>query len=139
MPRMKKVVEEILTNHGLIDKFRKDEFFHARIESPGFMRLVIERLGGGRVSVAHYYEQNGDLMADPDIVFDMMDHDWVPVEYTQHNLGIYQRVVHDKGGQEFVDIKLQKSIASFANGLWAKNLKHQGFADPKQSVVAERL
>jgi hypothetical protein len=47
------------------------------LESPGFMRLVIEHIGHGPsggelVSVAHYGEQNGDLMRDPEIVFEVV-------------------------------------------------------------------
>jgi hypothetical protein len=33
----------------------------------GFMAAVVERIGPHRYSVAHYYEQNGDLIADPDL------------------------------------------------------------------------
>ena len=52
-----------------------------RLEVPGFMRLVIEHVGtgprGGQlVSVAHYGEQNGDLMRDPEIVFEVEAGQW---------------------------------------------------------------
>ena len=48
---------------------------HRKINNaPGsFMAVSIEIIGrsglGPLVSVAHYYEQNGDLMRDPDVVF----------------------------------------------------------------------
>jgi len=45
-----------------------------RLESGGFMPLCIEAIGTGprglpMISVAHYGEQNGDAMRDPDMVF----------------------------------------------------------------------
>ena len=36
-----------------------------------YMPLTVERLRGNRISVSHHYEQNGDLMADPDMEFVM--------------------------------------------------------------------
>ena len=40
------------------------------------MRLVIEHVGTGprgmpAVSVAHFHEQEGDLMRDPDMIFEV--------------------------------------------------------------------
>lgn len=44
---------------------------HWRLKAPGLMDLVVEVIGEDegtiRVSLAHYYEQNGDLMADPEM------------------------------------------------------------------------
>lgn len=49
---------------------------HLRIEIPEYMPLVIELIGeqvstpfgiGKLYSLAHYYEQNGDLMRDPEM------------------------------------------------------------------------
>ena len=34
-----------------------------------FMPVIVEQVGRNQISIAHYYEQNGDLMADPEIVF----------------------------------------------------------------------
>jgi hypothetical protein len=114
-----------------------------RIEppSPGFMRLCIEYVGTGPrgmplVSVAHYYEQNGDLMADPDLVFEVnpaedgplswKTGEWGPVSFTQHSTGTYQEavVVHD--GKVMVAPKLIASLKSFAR-MWDRNIKAQGY------------
>ena len=48
-----------------------------KIENPPFMALVIEATdesgpcGLPAISVAHYGEQNGDLMRDPEMCFDL--------------------------------------------------------------------
>lgn len=52
-----------------------DEQNHRRIDNaPGsFMAVVVEKIGPARYSVAHYYKQNGDLVADPDLEFVVQD------------------------------------------------------------------
>jgi hypothetical protein len=47
-----------------------------RLENPPYMRLVIEYIGEGprglpAISVAHYHEQNGDLMRHPEMGFEV--------------------------------------------------------------------
>jgi len=50
---------------------------YLRIENPPYMALVIEAtpepgpLGLAAISVAHYGEQNGDLMRDPEMCFEL--------------------------------------------------------------------
>jgi hypothetical protein len=68
------------------------------------MRLVIEYLGEGprglpSISVAHYCQQNGDLMRDPEMVFEVngplcwKTGNWEPVSFQQDNVGAYQEAV----------------------------------------------
>ena len=51
--------------------------FHIKIENPPYMALVIEDIqelgphGFPVISVAHYGEQNGDLMRDPEMCFEL--------------------------------------------------------------------
>lgn len=51
--------------------------FHMKIENPPYLALVIEDVqqrgpnGSPLISVAHYGEQNGDLMRDPEMVFEI--------------------------------------------------------------------
>ena len=72
---------------------------HKKIDnSPWFMAVHIENLGscelGRMFSVAHYYEQNGDLMKDPDIVFiKSQKGGYCRIEFQQDNLGLHQRAV----------------------------------------------
>jgi hypothetical protein len=54
--------------------------FHIKIDNPPHLVLVIEDIqqrgpnGSPLISVAHYGEQNGDLMRDPEIVFEIERH-----------------------------------------------------------------
>src|SRR5689334_16361106 len=74
---------------------------HVRIENPPYMPLSIEVIGKNLVSVTHYYEQNGDLIPDPDMVFFTgygIENGWVPVHY-QGNTGYYQQASWIEDGE----------------------------------------
>ncbi len=71
-----------------------------RLQVPGFMRLIIEHvgngpLGGERVSVAHCGEQNGDLMSDPEIVFEVAAGECQPASIQMDYLGSYRELGRD--------------------------------------------
>lgn len=102
------------------------------------MDLCIEALGyndhEGRpvYSVAHYGEQNGDLMRDPDVTMgvDREAGTVEPLTYQNDYIGRYWEVYKD-----YVDGKptkyypaMKKDLAAMVTA-WAKNIKAQGF-DP---------
>ena len=110
---------------------------HFRAEASGFMDLVVETIGTGLVSVAHYYEQNGDLCQDPEVCFLVgCDGRWYPYEWTTPGVMLGGRVFG--GWQNYGDVdgaagefktvqrKGQRDLATFANQ-WADNIKAQGF------------
>ena len=103
---------------------------HRKIDNaPGFfMAAHVERIGecrqGPLFSVAHYYEQNGDLMKDPDMVFIRgQDGDYYPIEFQQDNIGFYGCAVKfDEHGEiTHYHPAEQAEMAGFANH-WMLNL-----------------
>ncbi|MEK6986200.1 MAG: hypothetical protein AABX89_07450 [Candidatus Thermoplasmatota archaeon] len=104
-----------------------------RSTSPPYMDLVgevLERSADGRVqrvSLAHYYEQNGDLMADPEMEFRVVHPSTsgpgmlVPLHYKQDGLGIF-RPTHGPGVVYPKQLKEQVKFTRF----WLRNLKSQG-------------
>jgi hypothetical protein len=135
-----KSVARIIEIHGGLEALRSKAI---RIEPPcsGLMRLCVEHVGMGPrgmplVSVAHYFEQNGDLMADPDVVFEVNpDEDgplswktgeWGPVSFTQHSTGTYQEAVVIQHCKVMIAPRLVASLKSFAR-TWDRNLRAQGF------------
>ena len=89
-----KTVQAIIDLFGGLDALKQQPI---RLKVEGFMPLVIEHVGIGPrgqplVSVAHYYEQNGDLMADPDIALEVADGVWSPVEFQQASRGFHKSV-----------------------------------------------
>lgn len=104
--------------HVYNEALRTGDSFHLRAKSDGYMDLVIETVGQNRVAVAHYFVQNGDMMRDPEIVFDTTMH-WLPVEITQDPVGIFR---HAKPGYYLT------GVTELAR-MWAMNIRHQGFYD----------
>lgn len=97
--------------------------------SPSFMAVSVERISDRppQFSVAHYYEQNGDLMRDPEMVFwHAPDGSWYPTYFLQDNVGVEQTSVKfdDIGNVEGYYPKMQADHASFA-GTWMRNIKSQ--------------
>ena len=98
-----------------------------------FMPLVVERLHTTKVlgieytvfSFAHYYEQNGDLVPDPDMTFYCNDTEGI-FPATFQNAYRYDEAITGSGNAVTVQVKLMQSLSEFAN-VWMCNLKaHQG-------------
>ena len=77
-------------------------------------------------SVAHYFEQMGDLMADPEMTFLRGgDGEYYPLSYKLDSMGVYKEAVDFRGGAiKGFKVKQQAEMASFANG-WMANIKDQ--------------
>lgn len=119
-PRMQRIISEIAAKHGL-DLAAAEA--HLRLTMPNYDRLVIEKIGPKQVSVAHYFEQHGDLIADPDIVFFMDEAGWIPIEISQ--VFGYQRVAFLRADGERIIAALpddQLAVAVFADD-WAESLR----------------
>jgi hypothetical protein len=91
-----------------------------------FMAVHVERIGEDLFSVAHYFVQNGDMMADPDVVFwKAPDGHFYPAEYTQHSLGIYQQLITFENGQPVRFMPRQQAdVATFCT-TWMRNIRVQ--------------
>ena len=110
---------------------------YLKIENPPYMALVIEATdesgpcGLPALSVCHYGEQNGDLMRDPEMCFELglaggqhlnpfyWRNDYVAVEQ-------WSRFIRDD--QYAFHAELHRQHEEFAK-LWDNNLRLQGFAE----------
>lgn len=102
--------------------------------SESFMAVVVEWIGYGNIdeqgdlfSVAHYYEQNGDLMRDPEMIFYRAGAGaWFPTYFRQDNMGIeWESVVFEADGKvKDYRKRMQADQAAFAN-IWMRNIKEQ--------------
>jgi Domain of unknown function (DUF6908) len=75
-----KNVANIIETYGGLEWLRQPGNY-IRLENPPYMRLVIEHIGDGprgmlAIAVAHYHEQNGDAMRDPEMVFEVNPDTW---------------------------------------------------------------
>lgn len=125
-PKMKEIIGKLCEKHG-IDLSQQRA--HIRLDMPGFDRLCIERISGNAVSVAHYFEMNGDLVAEPDIVFfiDAQGY-WIPVEITQSMTGWHRVVEFNEDGTKIARFQRERQadIAEFAE-VWAQNIVDQAW------------
>ncbi len=105
-----------------------------RLRAPGFMDLIVEVLppcpdtGAMVLSLAHYFEQNGDLCQDPAMtvrVFGPREGRRGTVEaltFEQSIPPIHQEVYPAPGK---VTLAIKRDLNSFLS-LWLRNLKSQG-------------
>ena len=51
------------------------------LSKEGMLPLHIEKVDDNRLSVGHYFRQRGDLLSDPEVVFEISDQEWIPIRY----------------------------------------------------------
>ena len=113
-----------------------------------------ERRNGSFYSFAHYYEQNGDLMRDPDVVMlrtsttiriidgvndqspvERTVISFIPTSYRQDSLGIDREYIifEDSESNRYrIAARMQADLVGFCNG-WARNIREQqDIETPKQ-------
>jgi hypothetical protein len=125
-------VRRIIAAHGGLAALHEQ---YLKVENPPFMPLVIEHVGTGprglpAISVAHTYGQNGDVMYDPEMVFEVSDElGWGPISFCNHSLGVYQEAVwRNDLGALVMRPKLVLQLRAFARQ-WDFNLKAQGYLE----------
>lgn len=118
-----------------------------RLTVDGYMPLSVEHIGqsadGNRlISICHYGEQNGDLMRDPDMVFEVYASPAPataePLSFRNDYMGLMQEVYRydDDGKKTAVKPKLKQDLKSFGR-TWFQNLKDQGFLG--DAAIREQL
>jgi hypothetical protein len=125
--KMQKVITQLAEKHGL-DLSEPEA--RLQLDMQCFDRLVIEKTTENLVSVAHYLEQEGHLIADPKIVFFTGESGWIPMEITQALGGHRICASLSTLGQELVLVNSldQMYLALFADD-WAQNLETQGWLE----------
>lgn len=118
-------------DHKKIDN-AKGSFMSVCVEIIGAASFRSSSVPGRLVSVAHYYEQNGDLMRDPEMIF----WEWkdpasgrpyfFPVYFRQDGVLFTEQnsVLFEAGNMKGYYPKTQRDHAIFAN-TWMRNIKEQ--------------
>ena len=95
--------------------------------SKAYLPLSVERLYEDRYSMAHYVEQGGDLIADPDMELYRDKHgNWYPVAI-QQLLGTYTMAIteFDENGEPAkFNYRAYNDLRSFLS-MWLRNLREQ--------------
>jgi hypothetical protein len=112
---------------------------YIKIENPPFMALVIEAMPEPgplhlpAISVAHYGEQNGDLMRDPEMCFELLKpplcgEEMFSYYYRDDFMGVEQVSRYLNGDYYVFSPDLNKQHEAFARQ-WNRNLRAQGFLE----------
>lgn len=105
-----------------------------RFTSPGYMDLSMEKMGYSDYRglpvyyLAHYGEQNGDLMSDPFMEFsvDAASGRVEPLNFRNDYLGVYQEVYQRRAEKTLYSPRLRSELDDFL-WQWLKNIREQGF------------
>lgn len=117
---------------------------HISIDNPPWMRLVVAPPGFGPsgepvISVAHYGVQNGDLMRDPEMLFEVVREGegaklW-PFYFRNAYAGVEQwSRRQDSSGNMICQPALTREFEEFAES-WDANLAAQGYLRAFQNAV----
>ena len=117
---LKKMMEMMIEGYAKIDNSERS-----------YMAVSIEEIFNNDkyriISVAHYYEQNGDLLADPEMCFINVKAvgSFLPSYFKQNNIGMEQEsIIIENDVIKGYRAKIQADHTSFAN-MWLKNIKYQ--------------
>jgi hypothetical protein len=132
------VIQEIVEAAGQTVRLtQRGERFRLHVENSPFMPLTIEAwdspIGdeGRRISVAHYFEQEGDLVPDPEV--EIRDDGW-PIELSQRDFYTQVTLYQSDGAMLFAP-QSKRDVLAFLNGTWAPNLRAQRFSEAAQKLA----
>jgi hypothetical protein len=136
------VIQEIVEAAGQTARLtQRGERFRLRVENSPFMPLTIEAWDspianeGQRISVAHYFEQEGDLVPDPEV--EIRDDGW-PIELSQRDF-YTQVTLYQPDGTMLFAPQSKRDVLSFLNGTWAPNLRVQRFSEAARKLAVPGL
>lgn len=138
---MKTVLRIIEDNGGL------DTLTWVRIENTPFMPLVIESLselgpnGHRALSIAHYGEQNGDAMRDPEICAEVVIENGAAKLWPYYFRNDYAGVerwsrIQDADGSMTCRPAETRDLESFME-MWDTNIRDQGFFEAFQRAMRQ--
>jgi len=107
----------------------ENESTYFQVKREGYMTLNIERISDNRLAMSHVYTQNGDIMRDPEVVFEIDNDGQLVAQTIEHP----PMVLNGRELSGAVPIKAKDSFLS----LWADNLKAQGFLDVQSAPSIE--
>ena len=84
-------------------KVLDNEISYIKMEQEGFDDLVLEDIGNGEYSLAHYSELNGDAMRSPEITFKLEEKKIIPTSYLDDYVAKYT-VLESKSDKEYKSV-----------------------------------
>lgn len=136
--KLMKIIPNLLTH------IQEGKYHGKSVKDPkgGLMDFNYDYVGKDKdgnpiVALSHYYEQNGDLVPDPDMQIRILPELEAAEAMTFQDYRKYQEVYPDKGdGKKYVYPKLKKDLNQFLNQ-WLSNVIQQGHKIDLSQVESE--
>ena len=96
------------------------------LKSGPFMDLHFEKIGKDTFAMAHYFEQNGDLVPDPDMEIRVKPQLKIVEALALQTQFGFQRVYPFPENLNLVNLRAKKELNQFL-GMWLRNIIAQGF------------
>lgn len=111
--------QRILSGKEVYGKSNRTGFMDFNLE------LIHQDKTGHYLAISHYYEENGDMVADPDMVVlvNLKNQTVIPLSYQDRYK--YEITFDDIYHRKLINVKELKAQSSFL-GFWFGNLKNQG-------------
>lgn len=140
--KMTAIIKELASQYGL-DLTHVET--HLRLEQEGYFPLVIETIGENQLSIAHYRKENGDSIADPEVIFFMGNANaatssnnseadgWIPftIQMPYDIYHEYAMVNYADHTLTHLNIKGINELVDFAE-MWADNIRLQDWLEPER-------
>jgi len=117
-----------------------DKYSYLKFESKGFMPLHFDALTEKTFALSHTYEQNGDVIPDPDMTIEInFQYNFIQALTYQDYFG-YRRVYEfdEQGNKKGVRLKAQKELNRFLKS-WLKNILEQGHKRTEEKLKEGKI
>ncbi len=114
-----KVLYNDFVKNEVFKDFLENNYTYTKFQASGFMDLTLETTRTNEVTLAHYFEQNGDLMRDPEITYIILQEEKIiiPITISQDNIGRHFQVNSKYTEQDLI----------IFSKTWFKNIREQGY------------
>lgn len=130
-----KTIFQIVNLAGGFEQLRENPL---TLKSPPFMDLSLDLLFSTArtlLRIGHYGMQNGDLMADPEMIIEILTGGgFNPLSYRNDYIGYYREV--DESNDDLANQKLKRELNQFLLS-WDRNIAAQGFLDAMRKLKPE--
>ncbi len=116
------------TSKALFDTLIQGLVLRRKVDNAAgtYMAVHVAQLGDRLYSVSHQYEQNGDVMMDPEVHFYVAPSGEVfPCMYRLDGTGCRVESLWVENGKVVFKPRAQRDVASFVNSTWFPNIRRQ--------------
>ncbi|MEM7133213.1 MAG: hypothetical protein AAF702_43335 [Chloroflexota bacterium] len=105
----------------------------------GYLPLVIEATQERQIQIAHFFQENFDIVPDPCITFVVVSEgQWVPIDKTESIGGLRSFGYADDEKVVITDIQGQSELVDYADR-WAEDIRSLGWQDRADVTISNPL